>query len=323
MGGDGGVIASNRRYMRGAGQADHTGDSARASKVHQSPSEIMTICSLTGAPLPFPKPKPNNNNGNKINVTEISSNIVCCPYGKLYNKEAAIEALLRNDNETSWDVQSMKELYPVRFHLVKTNNNAYIPTCPVTGTELNGSQPCFVLVPPLDKKNKKDKKKNTNDKKNNDNKVNVVSQQAMREIGIDSLQDEYGPFDNNNLVKLAPSDRDVENIKLQVEARRLKQKRDIEDKKRSKEKRKLKHNDNNDNKRNKHQISTKNTNIPNNVIVSSIPITKGIPIAKGTVQTAKCSFEKAVASNSILSSLFNENSNSLSDKDKKDNLFAR
>lgn len=321
MGGDGGVIASNRRYMRGAGQADATGDYARASKVHQSPSEIMSICSLTGAPLPFPKPISNNGNGTN-NVTALSSNIVCCPFGKLYNKEAAIEALLRNDNETSWDVKSMKELYPVRFHLVKTNNNTYIPTCPVTGTELNGSQPCFVIVPPpLDtKKNKKDKKKNID--KDNDNKVNVVSQQAIREIGIESLQDEYGPFNNDDLIKLAPADRDIDNIKLQVEARRLKQKRDIEEKKRHKEKRKIKHNDNNDNKRNKQEMSTtknaKPTSNKNNNIVSSIPM------AKGTVQTAKCSIEKAVASNSILSSLFNESSSrNTSEKDKKDNLFAR
>jgi hypothetical protein len=29
MGGDGGVIASNRKYMRGAGTADHTADASR------------------------------------------------------------------------------------------------------------------------------------------------------------------------------------------------------------------------------------------------------------------------------------------------------
>lgn len=322
MGGDGGVIAANRRYMQGAGQADSTGDYAKTSKVHQSPSEIMAICSLTGAPLPFPIP---NKNKSKI-ANVVSSQIVCCPYGKLYGKEAAIEALLRNKNDV-WDVQSMKELYPVRFHFVKTiNHDKYIPSCPVTGTELNGTQPCFVIASNSNSSNKKDKKKKNDDVDDNINntRVNVLSQQAIREIGIETLQEEYGPFKEEELIRLAPSDREMESIKLQVQSRR--KQREIEDKKR-KEKRKrkeAKQNDITDSSNSKKKSKNNYSATTPKSITTSV---SSIPSAIGTVQTAKCSVAMAVASNSVLSSLFdNENSSrimNLSDKEKKDNLFAR
>ena len=48
-----------------------------------------------------------------------------------------------------------------------------------------------------------------------------------------------------------------------------------------------------------------------------------IPTAKGTVQSAKSSIAMAVASNTILSSLFDDGTNKKSEKEKNDNLFAR
>jgi len=78
MGGDGGVIASNRRYMRGAGTADATGDSARGGNESIDPAvaevearRAMVTCALSGRPLQF---------GERTVVT--------CPYGRLYHKEA-------------------------------------------------------------------------------------------------------------------------------------------------------------------------------------------------------------------------------------------
>jgi len=302
MGGDGGVIASNRRYMRGAGQADATGDYAKASKAQQSSSEVIASCALTGTPLSFPKATTSSKS------TTISSNIVCCPYGKLYSKEAAIEALLRNDKkELAWDVQSMKELYPVRFHLVKTSDR-YIPTCPISGTELNGSQPCFAIAPIQTKK-----KKNKNAILDKEEKVNVLSQQGMREIGMESLQEEYGPFSEDDLIRLAPSDKDMDAIKLQVDSRR-KQRQAIDEKKR-KEKRKTKENDTKTSKKSKQQTSSSST--------ATSKMISSIPTAKGTVQSAKSSIAMAVASNTILSSLFDDGTNKKSEKEKNDNLFAR
>ena len=81
MGGDGGVIASNRRYMRGAGTADHTGDVSRSNSgadadvVRQEAARAMRFCALSQKPL------------------EDGAAIVACPYGRLYLKEAALEAL--------------------------------------------------------------------------------------------------------------------------------------------------------------------------------------------------------------------------------------
>ena len=119
----------------------------------------------------------------------------------------------------------MKELYPVRFHLVKTSDR-YIPTCPISGTELNGSQPCFVIAPIQTKK-----KKNKNAILDKEEKVNVLSQQGMREIGMESLQEEYGLFSEDDLIRLAPSDKDMDAIKLQVDSRR-KLRQAIDEKKR-------------------------------------------------------------------------------------------
>lgn len=79
MGGDGGVVAVNRRYMRGAGQADHTGDFQRNSENQEyNALEAMTNCALTKAPL---LPSSKNSSGP----------IVACKFGRLYHKEAAVE----------------------------------------------------------------------------------------------------------------------------------------------------------------------------------------------------------------------------------------
>ena len=80
MGGDGGVVAVNRRYMRGAGTADHTGDYKRENSENQEYNalEAMTNCALTKAPL-----FPNNKNS--------TGPIVACKFGRLYHKEAAVE----------------------------------------------------------------------------------------------------------------------------------------------------------------------------------------------------------------------------------------
>ena len=78
MGGDGGVIASNRKYMRGAGTADHTGDLNRHAAQKFNAQEVMKTCALTKTPL----------------HTSVGNTIVTDPYGSLYHKEAAVQALL-------------------------------------------------------------------------------------------------------------------------------------------------------------------------------------------------------------------------------------
>ena len=195
MGGDGGVIASNRRYMRGAGTADHTGDSQRSRGEKQVSDredalERMTTCALTKAPLQFG-----------------GQTIVACPYGRLYHKEAAVEALLRRKQTEGQDelgshIRGLKDLHEARFCLTKKADGRQVPSCPVTGQEFNGQHPVILLVP------------------GNPDTYNVVSQRAFKEMGHDALKTEYGPFQDE--IRLAPPASELDEIMEVLEAKRKK-----------------------------------------------------------------------------------------------------
>jgi hypothetical protein len=186
MGGDGGVIASNRKYLRGAGAADHTADRQKDQNEKSSLLERMRTCHLTKAPLNFN-----------------STQIVACPYGRLYCKEAAVEALLRRQQDDSKEVdelgshiRGLKDLHAARFHV---ENGSDVPSCPVTGVELNGKHAAF-LIP----------------KKDRDEQVNVLSERALKEMGIEALQADYGPFEKKDMIRLAPPESSMEEIREAV-----------------------------------------------------------------------------------------------------------
>lgn len=178
--------------MRGAGTADHTGDSNHKHAASIDPTvereelrRTMTTCAVSGVPLRFGQ-----------------ETIVACPYGRLYHKEAAVEALIKrkkDDQDTiGAHVRGLKDLKEVRFHLVKaetttssgdknnTDNNSndtLVPACPIRGSELNGLIPAVAIIP-------------------GGSSVNVVSERALKEMKDDVLQ-EYGPM--KKLLKLAPT----------------------------------------------------------------------------------------------------------------------
>jgi len=198
--------------MRGAGTADHTADSTQGrGEKHVSDKEDaferMTTCALNKAPLPFGQP----------------GSIVACPYGRLYNKEAAVEALLRrkqhqeDDNNNSSDelgahIRGLKDLHSARFSLLEKPDGSYMPSCPVTGQEFNGQQPAILLVP------------------GNPDTPNVVSQRAFKQLGEENLQVEYGPF--RDQVRLAPTALELENIMEELERKRQSKKTSKKDRKR-------------------------------------------------------------------------------------------
>mmetsp|Transcript_13474 Transcript_13474/g.19860 ORF Transcript_13474/g.19860 Transcript_13474/m.19860 type:complete len:264 (-) Transcript_13474:35-826(-) len=188
MGGDGGVIASNRRYMRGAGTANCTADNASHDKKEtekQVRHELMTLCYLTKLPLQFS-----------------TQQIVADPYGRLYHKEQAVEALLRRKtqgvDELGTHIRGLKDLKVARFHLQNGNK----PICPVTNVELNGSQKAYLLP-------------NTS----NEN-VNVISERAIQEMGAEALCSEYGEdvLDKGRMIQLAPPFSNMEEIQETIAA---------------------------------------------------------------------------------------------------------
>jgi hypothetical protein len=286
MGGDGGVIASNRKYMRGAGSADHTADSERHQQQQKSfnAQEAMTTCALTNTKLSKESP------------------MVACAYGKLYHKEAAIQTLLlrrkgkapqtqAQQQQTQTDdlgeqVRKLSDLYDVRFHY--ENNGATsttTATCPITSKVLNGSISAILLVPG---------KAET---------PNVVSESAFSLLPETELETEYGPIQQK--IRLAPPKTMLEQIKKQVQEQRRQKEDDL---------RKQQHK-NGKKKKRKQRDDEK-------VSSSSSSSSSRPKRATTTTEAAKSRVETAIKSNKVLSSLFTTKK-SISEKDHKDNLFAR
>lgn len=244
MGGDGGTISSNRTYLRGAGKACHTADHpsnalrrARLEDAERARSALGT-CAASGTALDLSPARKNGGggggSGGETGGSVVSAaDIVACPYGKLYRRETVLEALLRRsqtgggkgvDATPGWHVRGMKDLHPVRFHVVPSsspekggttdnhgngngaatagNGKRYVAACPITGSEIgSGNVPSFVIV----RSKSKDGKKNGGDENDEvSHNPNVLSERAIKEMGIRGLQAEYGPFEERDMIRLAP-----------------------------------------------------------------------------------------------------------------------
>jgi len=225
MGGDGGVIASNRKYMRGAGTANHTGDVSKAELEKESSkqvqSDLMTTCYLTKQPLGTEATK--------------KQQIVADAYGRLYHKEAAVEALLRRKtggaDELGSHIRGLKDLYPVHMEISTASHK---PVCPVTSVELNGWNVAVYLIP-----SKKDG-------------TNVISDRAIQEMGKKALQEEYGTLDD--LIQLAPPPTMWPEIQKQVQ-----EKHTLEKGQKSKSGKKRKAKDKDEGKKTKMLLSSSTT----------------------------------------------------------------
>ncbi len=312
MGGDGGVIASDRRYMRGAGAADHTGDSKRASKAAVAEAEreaqiqTMTTCAITGATLDY-------------------RDIVACPLGRLYGREAAVEALLRrmesgkedgsksDSVDLGWHVRGLKDLNPVRFQLTKKVSNGddtRVPVCPITSVELNGIQPAFLIVKSKNKKSSGDGEL--------DDGPNVLSEKGMKEMGSEALQEEYGPFKTEDLIRLAPPIGMLDEIKAKLKEKRQLEKASKKSKKKRKKEEKTHEEHEGGVKRIYIDVSDNRDGGSKRLKASSNNSKK-----PKTVNDVRSNVENAVASNTVLSSLFSDKTQSkLSEKEKKDKLFT-
>ena len=214
MGGDGGVIAVKREFIRGA--KDKTiGPDRKNSKVTQ----ILRAhhCAYSQEPLKADEP------------------IVACEMGNLYNKEALICALLDKSlqgKESFSHIRGMKDVKQLvctraressdtgakasgvsggllesdsalSALLSETSKGNPSIVCPITGYDFNGLVP-FVVVWSTG---------------------HVLSEKAVKEIGSDSLQQEYGPFNiggvNTDIVRLLPcTDTENSSQRSQMTARK-------------------------------------------------------------------------------------------------------
>ena len=76
-------------------------------------------------------------------------------------------------------------------------------SCPVAGVEMNGRHPFVVLR-----------------RKSSDQRVTVLSEKAIKQVGLDALQEEYGPVTVDDVIKLVPGDEERKRMVAELDARR-------------------------------------------------------------------------------------------------------
>ena len=151
-----------------------------------------TTCALTSKPLVEP--------------------IVACELGYLYNKEDALTALIdKTLNPAFSHIRGLKDLRTLKLTVnpafqaitsaMTESNEAEVARyiCPVTGDVFNGSVPfSFIWTTSY-----------------------VLSDRALRELGIDKLQAEYGPFTSNDVIRINPSAEEREVLQSKLSLRRV------------------------------------------------------------------------------------------------------
>ena len=216
MGNDGGVLAMQRKFMRGLGNKMGEKASEEISKRFKALMRL-NCCAVSNEQLRDP--------------------IVACELGHLYNKEAVLMALLeRTLNPAFNHIRGMKDLIPCRLTLnpnwkdeaeagsSSTSSEAkgeaaaaavatavqvdekLVPKyiCPVTRAEMNAKQP-FVIIRTTGW---------------------VLSDRALREIGAANLQQEYGPFEADDVIRLVPEEEEEKDLRTRMHERRAKAKKE-------------------------------------------------------------------------------------------------
>lgn len=160
-----------------------------------------------------------------LNAEPLKAPLVADELGQIFNKMAVLEALSAKSMPDNLDhVRGLRDLIDLRLFSAGaesekkdeyfTGESAAVTSCPVTGSALDGAKP-FILL------------KTTGW---------VLSEAALNQVGAKNLQAEYGPFDVTDVIRLAPEDSDLPELK-----RALLAKRQIEDddkKKRKQDKKK-------------------------------------------------------------------------------------
>jgi len=349
--------------MRGAGSADHTADSSRASPKDVAEAErerlqqTMRMCTITGTPFDF---TPSDNHvvagGERSSSSSSPSysqagGIVACPYGRLYTREAAVQALLRRMEqygshaqgkgggdcttppEIGWHIRSLKDLHPVRFHVVDQSSDdtgpgkggvgglddrVFFPACPIAGTDLNGLHPTYLIKQQKKKKKKKNKKGGKEQESQDIEGPNVLCEKALKEMGFDSLQEEYGPFQKKDLIRLAPPSGIIfDEIRNELISRR-----ERESLKTTKKKRKVKPSDGGCNGEVRQERVVTLSVAPTSKRPRSSTCNNAID-RESTLDVVRKNVAAAVASSAALSSLFEDKRSHLSEKEKNNNLFVR
>ncbi|KAG5192747.1 Rtf2 RING-finger-domain-containing protein [Tribonema minus] len=183
MGGDGGVIAANRKFLRQCGDGFLNNTQTEAVDEREQKQLRTKVCAVSNERLQEP--------------------IVVCELGYLYNKDAVLSALLdRTLDPTFAHLRGLKDLIEPKL----TANRAYDESdsesppymCPITFQEFTGRYPFSII-------------RSTGW---------VISDRAIAEVGIEGLQAEYGPFVQDDVMRLAPDKDEQQQLRQRMETRR-------------------------------------------------------------------------------------------------------
>ncbi|CAN0426355.1 unnamed protein product [Pylaiella littoralis] len=190
MGGDGGVIAAKREYMQSCGDVfGMKGGMAKTALNRTETAELRTkVCAVSNERLREP--------------------VAACQLGYLYNKDVLLSGLLNRDLNPAFNhIRGLKDIVECKL----TPNPAFGKEdrtfdgpeparfmCPVTLQEMNGAHAFVVLM----------------------TTGWVMSEKATKEVGVAGLQEEYGPFTEDDIVGLAPTDEEREVLTRKLIAKR-------------------------------------------------------------------------------------------------------
>ena len=183
MGGDGGSIASDRKFIRGT---TANSDASNQQKASYEDQRGLT-CELS-----------------QVTLDHV---IVADELGRLYDKEMLLTALIEKTLPVKYSyIRGLKDIKTLQFKLnplhstTDRNSNICKYICPITSQEFNGIIPFIYIW----------------------STGYVLSENGYNEIGVQNLQEEYGPFNDDDIIRLFPSD--VETMTKNMEIRRSKSK---------------------------------------------------------------------------------------------------
>ncbi len=264
MGGDGGVYAVQRKYLRHGNTGDGMGEKEKKAVANSSESnrDAVTTCALSKEPL--------------------RDHVVACELGYMYNKDTVLTNMLEKTlNPTYGHLRGLKDIVEVKW--TKSDDGKII--CPVTLSELTSGNPFCVIF----------------------TTGRVLSTRAIREVGIDGLQEEYGPFSKDDIVRLAPSPEERIEMRSRLIARRQHLKEEKRAKKELKRQREYKKGERNSCKKEKKE---KDLLQERNPTVDTKQQTSASVRENGGGESVQREAEHAVkarmAKNSVFSKLFGE-----------------
>lgn len=147
--------------------------------------------------------------------------VVCDELGNLFAKEGLLAAMVDKTLPPEYShIRGLRDVVNLNFHPnpdaptagtdVDWSTDNWAPySCPIANVEMNGRFPFVAL------RQQRALGGSGGAADGDAPRVNVISEKAFKEVGLDSLQAEYGPFGSDDVIPLIPGD--VERVAL-VEA---------------------------------------------------------------------------------------------------------